>query len=184
MQKNHRPEAALEPVVVRAGGSPSRAAIQLLSAPVRSTSVGTPVRNLPHAPVTMESVTDERAPHVVFRVFPPTSYLSVLCSEPVRSAIILEAHAQLYLPAGHLLKLARAQRLPFKTGCTGALEPLEQTHGDLVGPMPIESVVAHTVSYWWTTTRARVGYCPESKIRRTCKTGYHGALHNGTGWRI
>ena len=52
-------EADLEPVVACAGGSPSRAAIQLLSAPVRSTSVGTPVRNLPHAPVTMESVMDK-----------------------------------------------------------------------------------------------------------------------------
>ena len=36
--------------------------------------------------------------------------------------------------------LTKAQRLPFKTGRTRATEPLELIHGDLVGPMPVESV--------------------------------------------
>jgi len=36
--------------------------------------------------------------------------------------------------------LAKAQRLPFKTGRTRATMPLELIHGDLVGPMPVESV--------------------------------------------
>ncbi len=36
--------------------------------------------------------------------------------------------------------LMKAQCLPFKTGCTCATKPLELIHGDLVGPMPVESV--------------------------------------------
>ena len=36
--------------------------------------------------------------------------------------------------------LAKAQRLPFKTGRTCATAPLELIHGDLVGPMSVESV--------------------------------------------
>ena len=36
-----------------------------------------------------------------FRVFPYDSiYLNVLCSEPVRLEIALEAHAELFLPTG------------------------------------------------------------------------------------
>ncbi len=37
--------------------------------------------------------------------------------------------------------LAKAQRLPFKTGRTRAMMPLELIHGDLVGPMAVESVI-------------------------------------------
>ena|SRR5882757_8667292 len=36
--------------------------------------------------------------------------------------------------------LTKAQRLPFKDGRTRATKPLELIHGDLVGPMPVESV--------------------------------------------
>ena len=36
--------------------------------------------------------------------------------------------------------LAKAQRLPFKTGRTRLAMPLEINHGNLVGPMPVESV--------------------------------------------
>jgi len=36
--------------------------------------------------------------------------------------------------------LAKVRRLPFTTGHTRASEPLEIIHGDLVGPMPVESV--------------------------------------------
>jgi hypothetical protein len=36
--------------------------------------------------------------------------------------------------------LVKAQRLPFKTGRTHTTTPLELIHGDLVGPMPVESV--------------------------------------------
>src|SRR5258706_5719515 len=36
--------------------------------------------------------------------------------------------------------LTKAQHLPFKTGRTRATKPLELIHGDLVGPMPVESV--------------------------------------------
>ena len=36
--------------------------------------------------------------------------------------------------------LAKAQCLPFKEGHTHAMKPLELIHGDLVGPMPVESV--------------------------------------------
>ena len=35
---------------------------------------------------------------------------------------------------------ALAQRLPFKTGRTRATMQLELIHGDLVGPIPVESV--------------------------------------------
>ena len=34
----------------------------------------------------------------------------------------------------------KARRTPFKNGHTRAAKPLELIHGDLVGPMPVESV--------------------------------------------
>jgi hypothetical protein len=37
--------------------------------------------------------------------------------------------------------LAKAQRLPFKAGRMRATAPLELIHDDLVGPMPVESVI-------------------------------------------
>ena len=36
--------------------------------------------------------------------------------------------------------LATAQHFPFKTGRTRVTTPLEPIHGDIVGPMPVESV--------------------------------------------
>jgi transposase InsO family protein len=44
------------------------------------------------------------------------------------------------LYACHSCALTKSQRLPFKTGRTRATEPLELIHGELVGPMPVESV--------------------------------------------
>jgi len=40
----------------------------------------------------------------------------------------------------HSCALTKSQRLPFKTGHTRATQVLELIHGDLVGPMPVESV--------------------------------------------
>ena len=71
--------------------------------------------------------------------------------------------------------LTKARRLPFKTGRTRPLRPLELIHGDLVAPcLSNQSVIANTVSYYLTTTRVRVGYCPSGQI--TCgvrEVGHH-----------
>ena len=40
----------------------------------------------------------------------------------------------------HFCALTKSQRLPFNSGRTRTTKPLELIHGDLVGPMPVESV--------------------------------------------
>jgi hypothetical protein len=43
--------------------------------------------------------------------------------------------------------LAKTHRLPFKRGRTRATQPLQLVHGDLVGPMPVESIGGHKYGF-------------------------------------
>ena len=54
--------------------------------------------------------------------------------------------------------LTKAQRLPFKSGRTLMLQPLELIHGDLVGPMPVESVSRCKYGFILVDNYSRAGW--------------------------
>ena len=60
--------------------------------------------------------------------------------------------------------LTKAQRLPFKLGAR-ALEPLEPVHGDLVGPIPVESTSCCKYGFIPVDddSRCELGTAPESE---------------------